>query len=50
MSNRTIKCLCGIRLNRRNIGYYIDEFNERVPICKKCIKVIKEYQQDDKNV
>lgn len=46
--SRAVKCPCGTRINKRNLCYYINEYNEKVPICRKCVRVIKEYQEGNK--
>lgn len=34
-------CQCGSKTGRYS-WYYINEFNERVPICLQCVKVVLE--------
>lgn len=42
--NRTgQKCKCEKRINKKNIRYYIDQYNERKPICKDCYEIIKTF-------
>ena len=43
----TVKCECGKRITKYNRWYYENEFNDLKPICKECIRAIKEVLDKD---